>query len=310
VIAARAPLERRVRSARTVGGWIDAIAERFAAAGLVYGHGTHTASDEAAWLVAHALRLSFDALSRFGARAVGAADARAIGRLAARRIRTREPLAYLLHEAWLGEHRFYVDRRVLVPRSFIAEHLRMRRLPWPQRASHVRRVLDLCTGSACLAIVAAHRFASARVDAADLSRDALAVARRNVREHGLVDRVRVIESNVFAALAGERYDLILSNPPYVDDRAMRALPAEYRHEPRLGLAGGADGLALVRRIVAQAHDHLTPHGWLVLEIGHNRRAMTRTFGQLPLRWLDTSAGSDYVCAIPAAALTSWPPRAR
>lgn len=278
---------------RSVTFWINHVAERFAAAGLVFGHGTHSATEEAAWLVQHALGVSFVELERLSLQPVAPSRAAEIERLASQRIATRRPLAYLVKHAFLGPHRFFVDERVLVPRSFLAEHLRKRRLPWPQADASVSRVLDLCTGSGCLAICAAHRFPGASVVASDVSRDALDVARINVREHAVGGRVRVVESDLFARLAGERFDLILSNPPYVTERSMRALPPEYLAEPRLGLAGGADGLDLVRQIVARAPAHLRPGGWLVLEIGGNSRAMRRAFGHRALRWLS----DDTVCAL-------------
>jgi len=206
------------------------------------------------------------------------------------RVRTRKPLAYLLREAWLGDHRFYVDERVLVPRSFIAELLRERLRPWVSRP--VRRALDLCTGSGCLAILVALTFRRARVDATDISRGALAVARRNVKTYGLGRRVRLVKTDLFPQPAP--YDLIVANPPYVGAAAMRKLPTEYRSEPRIALAGGADGLAFVRRILAEARDFLQPGGWLVAEVGHNRRGVERAFPRLPFVWPETSAGNDCV----------------
>jgi ribosomal protein L3 glutamine methyltransferase len=209
-------------------------------------------------------------------------------------MRERRPAAYLTREAWLGEFRFYVDERAIVPRSFIAELLRDALAPWIRDAQRVRSVLDLCTGSGCLAVLAAHFFAKARVDAVDLSAAALQVARRNVKDYKLTKRVRLVKSDLFGGLAGKRYDLIVSNPPYVKAESMRALPREYRCEPRLALAGGRDGLDLVRRMLAQAAAHLNPSGLLVVEIGHNRRTLEKAYPRLPFIWLDTSAGEDYV----------------
>lgn len=268
----------------------------FRSAGLHYGHGTHNARDEAAWLVCSAGRVPFDALAQSLDRALPAPTLRRIRDIAARRIENREPLAYLLKEAWLGPHRFYVDRRVIVPRSFIAELLPRGLDGWLPRTG-VRRALDLCTGSGCLAIIAALAWPHARIDAVDLSSGALAVARRNVSGYGLGQRVRLVQSDLFARLDDTRYDLILSNPPYVDAPAMRRLPAEYRHEPELALTGGRDGLALVHRILAEAAARLAPRGVLVVEIGHNRTALERCYPGAPFVWLNTSAGDRLVFLI-------------
>ena len=205
-------------------------------------------------------------------------------------MRTRKPLAYLIREAWLGEHRFFVDERVLVPRSFIAELLRERMRPWVTRP--VRRALDLCTGSGCLAVLVALTFPGARVDATDISSAALAVARRNVKTYGLGRRVRLMKADLFPERAP--YDLIVANPPYVGAAAMRKLSPEYRREPRLALAGGPDGLAFVRRILARAADFLRPGGWLVVEVGHARPHVERAFPRLPFIWAEISAGDDCV----------------
>ena len=261
----------------TLAELIERTAARFAAASLFYGHGTDNPRDEAAWLVLRALGLAFDADLE---RAASAADAERIERLAARRIDERMPLAYLLKEAWLAGQWFYVDERVIVPRSHIAELMRE---PFIARRA-VRRVLDLCTGSGCLAILAARAFPAAEVDAVDISPAALAVARKNVAHHRVGRRVHLRRSDLFAALGTARYDLILANPPYVSAPAMEALPAEYRHEPRVALAGGADGLAFVARILAAASRRLEPDGLLICEVGDARRAVERRFARLQLAW--------------------------
>ena len=259
----------------TLGELIGRIAERFAAAPLFYGHGTDNARDEAAWLVLRGLGLPFDAdLSG------NASDAARIEQLAERRIRERIPVAYLLKEAWLAGQSFYVDERVIVPRSHLPELLQEKSF----RRRSVRRVLDLCTGSGCLAILAARAFRSAQVDAADLSPAALAVARKNVARHRVARRVQLQRSDLFDRLGAARYDLILTNPPYVGARAMAELPAEYRHEPRLALAGGADGLDLVARILAGAPAHLEPAGLLLCEVGDGKAAVQRRFRALKLDW--------------------------
>lgn len=278
---------------RTVGAlWRD-ITRRFARARLVFGHGTRNARDEAAWLVCHTLRIPFDDLPGALDEPIGTDGARRLDVVASRRIATRAPLAYLLREAWLQGCRFHVDRRVIVPRSHIAELLPDALAPWLPRGGP-KRVLDLCTGSGCLAILAALAFPSARVDAADVSAAALAVARRNVATYRLRRRVRLMRSDSFVALGRTRYELILCNPPYVPEADMRRLPPEYRHEPRLGLASGRDGLDLVGRLLAEAPAHLAPSGVLVVEIGDGRAALERTYPALPFTWVATTAGDDFV----------------
>jgi ribosomal protein L3 glutamine methyltransferase len=265
---------------------LNRTARDFARARLHFGHGTHNAREEAAWLISSVLGTLLE-------EEVAPKQLRRVEALAARRIRERIPLAYLLKEAWLGEHAFYVDRRVIVPRSFIAELLRERLVPWLAREP--KRALDLCTGSGCLAVLLALTFRKTRVDAADLSGRALAVAKRNVDRYAMASRVRLVKSDLFRSLGGRTYDLIVSNPPYVTARSMRRLPPEYRHEPALALAAGADGLDLVRRILVQAPAHLAPRGLLVCEIGGNRRALERAWPRLEFAWPDTSdPGSVFV----------------
>jgi ribosomal protein L3 glutamine methyltransferase len=278
----------------------DAL-ERFRKARLVFGHGMHNARDEAAYLVCHCLGLPPGDLARHRARRVTPVQQRKFERLVERRVREHIPAAYLTHEAWLGEYSFYVDKRVIVPRSFIAELLRDGFSAWLKRSP--RAVLDLCTGSACLAVLAAHAYPRAKIDASDISRGALAVARRNLARYDLQHRVRLVRSDLYAHLRGRRYDLILSNPPYVTSASMRSLPREYRHEPQLALSGGSDGQDAVRRILREAAMHLNPGGLLVCEIGHNRRALERAFPQLAFVWLETSAGGDHVFLIEREALT-------
>jgi len=285
-------------SPRTVRDWWVAIERRFRAGRLVYGHGTNNARDEAAWLLCHVVGIPFDELGARLAQPVAAAAARRIDRLAQQRIETRDPLAYLLREAWLQDRRFYVDSRVIVPRSHIAELLPERLAPWFGRLAP-RRILDLCTGSGCLAILAALAYPRARVDASDLSAGALAVARRNVDAYRLTTRVRRVHSDLFAGLRGDRYDLILCNPPYVTAAQMRRLPQEYRHEPSVALVSGGDGLDFVRRLLAEAGAHLAPGGVLVVEVGDRRKALERAFPRVGFTWLDTAAGSGLVFLLTA-----------
>ncbi len=286
---------------------IAAAAKRFRDARLAYGHGTLNADDEAAGLMVHALGCPFEDLAARLDQPVPVKIAQRARQLFQRRISERIPAAYLTHEAWLGEYRFYVDERVIVPRSYIAELLQSRLQPWLKPRQSPKVMLDLCTGSGCLAIVAAHAFPRAQVDGADISSPALAVARRNVRAHQLAQRMRLVRSDLFNRLAGKRYDVILSNPPYVREPVMRTLPAEYRKEPALALHGGNDGLDLVRRILAEAAAHLTPQGWLVLEVGHARTRVERAFPGLPFIWAETSGGDDCVLLLQRAALAGLPP---
>jgi ribosomal protein L3 glutamine methyltransferase len=249
------------------------VAQRLRKAPLHFGHGTSNARDEAAFLVLRGLRLPFEASAD---RAVTPREAARIERLVQRRIRERIPVAYLLNEAWLADQPFYVDRRVIIPRSHIA--FLFKDLDKP------KRVLDLCTGSGCLAVLAAQAFPRARVDGSDVSAGALAVARRNVTMYRLRSRVRLVKSDLMSGLGRRRYDLIVCNPPYVTGPAMRALPREYGHEPRMALAGGKDGLDVVHRIIHQAYDRLQPKGRLVCEIGDNRKALLRLFPRTPFNW--------------------------
>ena len=276
--------------------------KRLRAARLHYGHGTDNPHDEAAFLVLRGLGLPFDAdLAQ-------SADAARVEPLIRRRIRERTPAAYLLNEAWLSGVRFYVDRRVIIPRSHIAELLAAGLETWRPRP--LRRILDLCTGSGCLAILAARAFPLALVDAADLSSAALAVARRNVAHHNLQRRIRLVQSDLFSKLQGRRYDLILTNPPYVTSSALRRLPAEYRHEPGLALAAGKDGLDVVARILAEAPAHLAQRGSLVCEVGDGRKALERARPGAELMWLKDEvfiAGRD---ALASAARTGASPRTR
>ena len=268
---------------------IRSVADRFEAAGLSYGHGTDNAIDEAAWLVFARLGLSHDDAPGVYAAAVAADDAANIEALASRRVEERIPLAYLLNEAWFCGLRFYVDDRVLVPRSPFAELIAAEFSPWVTPGA-IRRVADLGTGSGCIAIATALAFPEALVDAVDISEDALAVAAINVREHGLEDRVRLVRSDFFEDLGDVRYDLVLSNPPYVDADDMDARSAEFRHEPELGLAAGDDGLECVHRILRDASRFLTDNGILVCEVGNSQAALEAAYPELPFVWLEFEQG--------------------
>ena len=281
--------------------WLNAAVAHFKRSGLHFGHGSSNARDEAAYLLLHTLKLPLDELDSVLDRALTAEEIGELERIVRRRVDERIPAAYLTREAWLGEYRFYVDERVIVPRSYIAELLRDGLHPWVADEQDIASALDLCTGSGCLAILLALAFPNARVDATELSPDALLVAERNVAEYELGDRVNLRRGDLFAGLAG-RYDLIVSNPPYVNQQAMARLPAEYRAEPAIALAGGEDGLEIVRRLLAQAPRYLSKRGLLIVEIGHNRDALERSFPSLPFTWLETSGGEGMVFLLTAGDL--------
>lgn len=275
---------------------IEQMADRLEAAGLSFadgfGHGTTNAFDEAAWLILWQLGLPLDELDLVENQPVSAADQTKVADLLTRRIHTRQPAAYLTHEAWLMGVPFYVDERVIIPRSFIAELLDEGSIdPW--LSDKTQRVLDLCTGNGSLAILAAMTYPDVVVDAADISADALAVARINVDKHELAERITLIESDGLANCPGG-YDLILCNPPYVNAASMAALPAEFRAEPALALAGGDDGMDFIRALFQTIAAQMNENAVLVLEIGHEREHFERAFPHLQPLWFDTSAGSDLV----------------
>lgn len=279
----------------SVRDYIRYAVSRFTAAGLDYGHGTGNAFDEAAFMVLEGLNLPVDTLDPWWDARLTPGERQRLFSLIDARVATRKPAAYLLNKTYLQGIPFYVDERVIVPRSFIAEILCDDDCFSPVvDAENITRVLDLCTGSGCLAILAAYLFPQAQVDAVDLSHDALEVARRNVADHGLEDRVQLFAGDLFAPLAGRRYDLIISNPPYVDAGEMAALSPEYAHEPAMALAGGDDGLDLVRRILDQAPAHLTAEGGLICEIGTGRERLEASRPDLPFMWLDTAESNGEV----------------
>jgi ribosomal protein L3 glutamine methyltransferase len=292
----------------SVRDWLRYAVSRFNAAGLAYGHGTANALDEAAYLVLHTLHLPIDQLDPWLDARLLASERDAVREMIEKRIATRKPAPYLTHEAWIGGHSFYVDERVIVPRSYVGELL-CRQMEAPPGEWHlgfdpgpVGPVLDLCTGSGCLAILAALAFPDAAVDASDIAEGALAVAERNVREYGLQERVALVRSDLFAAHAGRRYDLILANPPYVGAQGLAAFSPEYAAEPSIAHAGGADGLDVVRRILAEAGNYLSPTGTLLVEIGTSREVLEEEFPHLPFAWLDTAESEGEVFALAAAAL--------
>jgi ribosomal protein L3 glutamine methyltransferase len=277
----------------TVGQLIETAARQLDAAGVFFGHGTDNARDEAAALIWHALQLPWKFLPALYRRPVGVRGQLAVQALLERRIRERIPAVYLTGEIWFAGLPLRIDPRALIPRSPLAELIEAQFRPWvePRR---VRRILDLCTGSGCIAIACAKYLPASRVDATDVAPQALELARENVRRHRLSRRVRCVKSDYFAALRGRRYDIIVSNPPYVGARELASLPAEYRHEPRMALAAGRDGLDAVRVILAQAAEHLSPRGVLIVEVGNTEAAARRTFRRLPFTWLEFERGGGGV----------------
>ncbi|ACC70534.1 50S ribosomal protein L3 N(5)-glutamine methyltransferase [Paraburkholderia phymatum] len=275
---------------------------RFNQAGLAFGHGSSNAYDEAAYLVLHTLHLPIDLLEPFLDARLTSEEIDSVLKVVERRATDRVPAAYITQEAWMHGHRFHVDERVIVPRSFIGELLQDGLQPYVEDPEQVGAVLELCTGSGCLAILAAYAFPNADIDAVDLSPAALEVATRNVQEYELEERIALFEGDLYAPLPERRYDVIITNPPYVNAESMKALPPEYQHEPAMALAGGADGMDIVRRIIANARNWLTDDGVLVVEIGNERAHVEAAFGGLDLVWMSTSAGDDNVFLIQASDL--------
>jgi ribosomal protein L3 glutamine methyltransferase len=273
----------------TIRDWLRYAISRFQGANLSYGHGTDNVYDEAVFLVLATLNLPLDQLDPYlDARLTGAERA-IMHQVIERRAVDHVPVPYLTHQAWLGDFRFYVDERVIIPRSYIAELLLDRLSAWIPDPDRICTILDLCTGSGCLAVLAADAFPNSDIDAVDISADALAVAQRNVADYGLQDRINLVRSDLFGNINSEdkTYDLIISNPPYVTQAAMAALPAEFRHEPEIALAAGEDGMEAIRHIVNGSRAYLNVGGLLLVEAGHNRDLVEAAFPQLPLTWLVT-----------------------
>lgn len=289
----------------TVFDFIRHAASRFSKARLAFGQGTYTADDEALLIVAETLRLPVNGIEPYLPAIVPRTERKPLLALIEKRIRTRTPGAYLVKRAYLQDLSFYIDQRTIVPRSYLAELLNSDLFAGPRPSigpERVRSVLDLCTGSGCLAILAAHVFSDAEIDAIDLSADALDVARTNVREHRLEDRIRLLRGDLFKPARGAVYDFVISNPPYVDRDGMAGLPVEFRKEPRLALAAGDDGLDIVRRILDAAGAHLAPGGGLLCEIGRCGPAIEKAYPNLDFLWLDTAESSGEVFWLPASAL--------
>ena len=280
-------------SLHTLRDFLRFAVSRFQQAGLVFGHGSDNAHDEAAYLILHTLHLPLDMLEPYLDAALLADEkTELLGKLR-ERIEQRVPVAYITQHARQGDFDFYVDERVIVPRSFIYELLGEPLSPWIEYPELVHRALDLCTGSGCLAIQMAAHYPAAQIDAVDISLEALEVAAVNVEDYGLQERIQLVHTDLFEGLEGT-YDLIVSNPPYVDAESVDALPEEYLHEPELALGSGEDGLDATREILLQAAKFLNPRGVLLVEIGHNRDVLEREYPELPFVWLDTSGGDGFV----------------
>ena len=290
---------------RTLGEWLRRAEKSYARHKVALGQVATTAHDEALYLLLRTLGLPLNSKPAVLRRKLTVAEGARVKDVFRRRREEHVPAAYLTREAFLGEHRFYVDERVIIPRSYFVELLPEHIPQWLPANQPVKRAMDVCTGSGCLAVLLAHQFPDAKVDAIELSPDALAVARFNIASHGLTKRVKLFHSDVFDAVPRARYDLIVSNPPYVPTRELRRLPTEFKQEPPMALDGGRDGLDIIRKLLRQARDRLQPHGIVALEVGGLRPAMDRAFPGLELHWLHTEDREDCVCVVQAARLMKW-----
>ncbi len=278
----------------TIRDWLRFTVSRFEESEIFFGHGTDNSYDEAVWLIMSALHLPLDTTENFLDARITALERQHLSSLIERRITDRTPTAYLLHEAWLQGFKFYVDERVIVPRSFIAELLQNNLHPWIEFPEMIESAADICTGSGCLGVLLANSFPNAAIDIIDISPDAIAVANINIANYGLQEQITAIESDMFTALKGRTYDLIISNPPYVDAPSMAQLPIEYQREPQLALGSGHDGLDHTHTILREAAKHLNDDGILIVEIGHNRDALLEAYPDVQFVWLEVSSGDEFV----------------
>lgn len=278
----------------TIRDWIRFAVSRFEESEIFFGHGTDNAYDEAVWLIMRALHLPLDTLDNFLDAVLTETERKHLEHLIERRVNERTPTAYLLREAWLRGYRFYVDERVIIPRSFIAELLDDGFSPWIEYPELVESAADICTGSGCLGILLADTFPNAQIDVVDISPDAIAVCNTNIEHYDLQHRVHAIQSDMFKGLQGKTYDLIISNPPYVDEHSMAQLPQEYRNEPQAALGSGEAGLDHAHVLLREAPNHLNEGGILVVEIGHNREALLSAYPHVPFTWLEVESGNQFV----------------
>lgn len=296
---------KKISQPVTLGDWLKHAIVRYRETGAALGQVATNAHDEALYLLLRTLALPLDSKPSVLKHALTTAEVMAVEKMLHRRLDDRVPAAYLTREAFLGEYRFYVDERVIIPRSYFLEIIPQQLDAWLADPAKVKRVVDVCTGSGCLAVLLADHFPNAQVDAVDLSADALAVARINVRKHRLTRRVKLHESDVFDAVPKVKYDVILSNPPYEPSAHCDALPAEFHREPRMALDGGADGLDIIRKLFLQARTRLLPHGVVLIEVGGLQQAMDKAFPELDLYWMHTADGSNCVCLVQAGRLMKW-----
>jgi ribosomal protein L3 glutamine methyltransferase len=296
-------MTRLAQELLTIRDWLRYTVSQFEQSDIFFGHGTDNSYDEAVWLIMSALHLPMDTLNNFLDARLTEIEREHLASLIEQRINKHTPTAYLVKEAWLQGFKFYVDERVIVPRSFIAELLQNGLQPWVEFPELIQSAADICTGSGCLGILLADAFPDAQIDVIDISPDAIAVANINIANYGLQDQVHAIQSDMFAALKGKTYDLIISNPPYVDAPSMAQLPAEYRNEPQLALGSGQAGLDHTHTILREAAQYLNDEGILIVEIGHNRDALMEAYPDLPFTWLDTSSGDQFVFLLTKEQLT-------
>lgn len=287
----------------TIRDWLRYAVSQFEASDIFYGHGTDNAYDEAVWLIMSALHLPMDTLNNFLDARLTASERIKLASFIDQRITQHTPTAYLLKEAWLQGLKFYVDERVLIPRSFIAELLNTDLSPWIEFPEMIESAADICTGSGCLGVLLASVFPNAAVDVIDISQDAIDVANINIANYGLEAQVTAIKSDMFSALSGKKYDVIISNPPYVDAPSMAALPAEYQNEPQLALGSGIAGLDHTHTILREAANYLNDDGILIVEIGHNRDALEDAYPNIIFNWLEVSSGTEFVFLLTKSQLT-------